>query len=776
MSQATLTSFFQVRKHLPEQQAAKRRKIVLEKAEIKNLLENEDSDDTSEEEFEDCPTDKEHFHVENSKSVISSYDSEKDDDFKDCIEAHVLNDEQESDDIEKPKHENTIDFIEDEAWEEIAANTLDATIGSRHNINTNSSEKHEDPQQKPSSLEITSSVVTSAIDNNRSYERYQCGDFSHEFGTPSPTKKKDNFKKSKKDEKEEHKWTPKKVSEPLFTIGYREKSISAKKKLNLSEKSKNVVFQKLSNLSPSKKNLDKLGSPKSNYENVNARLTHKKFASSPMKKPSFAKSLFSDSPVKVTRPDLGEALVKAKSLQAKATPAEVKAKLGKVKLADLKSRLASLSSSSLKVAEIQSAKTCKPPKISSSITLELDLPSSPAKKVPPSPHKSPYKASPRKVPAYQRFHNLARPVDRTLPLPYSYKLLAEVFRCTDTVVSMLNNRKEVINLDQLSKSVTDLLQKKWNVKYLQQILCVFPQAYKVEWKRVETRLGVSSKKELQIIPNMSYKRDLLEELNGVNDNHVRMLSQHLVERRDIFRNSLLEMVKDHHEEFLASLDPPITADRNALTSWHKDFDVDAAPEIDIAELPKEPGKVSTEDLSKGLIEKAENLAEANPKLSNLLRNATVTVKEIDNKCSENFSSPSKLSAGLAGLDPKLIAKIKAKEAARAKLEMTRNPEQIKRIARLKKLPELARLIRNLFITEKKAALEVQFACKRLTESMPYGTEKAEVEENLRMLSVETRGWLKVHLVGCAEYFKMDKTDINKVCQRLELKLKDEQEM
>jgi len=364
----------------------------------------------------------------------------------------------------------------------------------------------------------------------------------------------------------------------------------------------------------------------------------------------------------------------------------------------------------------------------------------------------------------------------TLPLPYSYKLLAEVFRCTDTVVSMLNNRKEVINLDQLSKSVTDLLQKKWNVKYLQQILCVFPQAYKVEWKRVETRLGVSSKKELQIIPNMSYKRDLLEELNGVNDNHVRMLSQHLVERRDIFRNSLLEMVKDHHEEFLASLDPPITADRNALTSWHKDFDVDAAPEIDIAELPKEPGKVSTEDLSKGLIEKAENLAEANPKLSNLLRNATVTVKEIDNKCSENFSSPSKLSAGLAGLDPKLIAKIKAKEAARAKLEMTRNPEQIKRIARLKKLPELARLIRNLFITEKKAALEVQFACKRLTESMPYGTEKAEVEENLRMLSVETRGWLKVHLVGCAEYFKMDKTDINKVCQRLELKLKDEQEM
>merc|ERR1719350_880136 len=135
-----------------------------------------------------------------------------------------------------------------------------------------------------------------------------------------------------------------------------------------------------------------------------------------------------------------------------------------------------------------------------------------------------------------------------------------------------------------------------------------------------------------------------------------------------------------------------------------------------------------------------------------------------------------MPAGLEGLNAALIEKIKAKEAARAVLEMTRNPEQIKRIAQLKKLPELARMIRNLFITEKKAALEVQFACKRLTSSLPHGTEKTQVEENMRLLAVETRGWLKIHLVGSAEYFKMDKTDINKVCKKLERKLLDEQEM
>ena len=47
---------------------------------------------------------------------------------------------------------------------------------------------------------------------------------------------------------------------------------------------------------------------------------------------------------------------------------------------------------------------------------------------------------------------------------------------------------------------------------------------------------------------------------------------------------------------------------------------------------------------------------------------------------------------------------------------------------------------------------------------------------MRMLSVESRKWLSIHLVGAAEYFKMDKTDINKVCKKLEQKLKDEQEM
>jgi len=782
MSQTTLTSFFQARKHcLPEQQAAKKRKIVLEKHEIQDILENEDSDhsDSSEEEFEEClgtPEEKdsqEHEDVEN--------ESDKDE-YKDCIDV-----------LEDPvteaiaENDESFKFEEDPEWENFANKTLDESdileVLKRNSADENeaSSSKILEKAGVPSGKETVSSVVTSALDNHRTLPRHLetvGSSSSQELGTPSPNKKRENFRKSKKDEKEDQ-WTPKKVSEPLFTIGSRDQPAkSAKKKLNLSEKSKNVVFQKLSSLSPSKKAQEKYSSPrKVDFENLGLRLTPQKSLISPYKKPGFSKNLFSDSPEKCApvKPDLTKAIQQAKTLQAKLTPAEVKAKLGKVKLSDLKSRLASLSSSSLKVAESKAKTTCVPPKIPSSITLQLDVPCSPSKRIPASPLKSTHKASPRKVPAYQRFHNLARPADRTLPLPYSYRMLGEVFRCTDTVVSMLNNRKEVINLDKVSKSVTDLMQKKWNIKYLQQILCVFPQAYKLAWERVQGRFGTNTeKRELQIRPNMAYKRDLMGELDGRIENYVKMMPEHMVERRDIFRNSLVEMVKDHHEEFLATLDPPIVANRNALTSWHRDFDVDAAPEVDTVELPEEPGKVKAEVIVKEMMGKAAGFAGVNPKLSDALLQNSIMVEDMDKAA----QSPSKSSAtaGLQGLNPALIAKIKAKEAARAKLEMTRNPEQIKRLAQLKKLPELARMIRNLFITEKKAALEVQFACKRLTSSLPHGTEKTQVEENMRLLAVETRGWLKIHLVGSAEYFKMDKTDINKVCKKLEQKLLDEQEM
>ena len=83
--------------------------------------------------------------------------------------------------------------------------------------------------------------------------------------------------------------------------------------------------------------------------------------------------------------------------------------------------------------------------------------------------------------------------------------------------------------------------------------------------------------------------------------------------------------------------------------------------------------------------------------------------------------------------------------------------------------------RHLFVMEKKAALPVDFASKKIAESLQTGIGHKEVEADLRRLCVESRGWVSVCQVGSLEYFKVGKIDVNTVCEKLSLKLQTELE-
>ena len=260
---------------------------------------------------------------------------------------------------------------------------------------------------------------------------------------------------------------------------------------------------------------------------------------------------------------------------------------------------------------------------------------------------------------------------------------------------MFHNRQERITVPKLARSTTDLMNKKWTTDHLRKILCVFPQAYKVSWRRSKVKLDT---RELVVEPNMHYKRDLMDMFDPSKPGLERgMTADTLVERRDMFRNGLLEIVKDYHEEFLASLDPPITADRRRITTWHKEFSLDILPDIDLADLPPHPDTQPAGQQTGA----AADYVNINPKLSDVLTNINTVNKNKDGEeldPSPNlFFSPTKIvqspRKALEGINPSLIAKIKAKEAAKAKLEMTRSQEQIEKIELLKKLPKLARKIK-----------------------------------------------------------------------------------
>ena len=165
-----------------------------------------------------------------------------------------------------------------------------------------------------------------------------------------------------------------------------------------------------------------------------------------------------------------------------------------------------------------------------------------------------------------------------------------------------------------------------------------------------------------------------------------MTSEDLVNRRQVFHNALLQLVKDQHSTFLASLNPPITVPDNLLTAWHKwvssliniysvlfnqlcrDFLLDQCNPIDEVPLPL-PG---LQDQALSIVKEGRESEEEGEK------------GEKENSPASS-NTPSNLPSGL-------LEKVRAKEAAKAVREMTRTAEEKKRIERLRRMPDLARLV------------------------------------------------------------------------------------
>lgn len=63
-----------------------------------------------------------------------------------------------------------------------------------------------------------------------------------------------------------------------------------------------------------------------------------------------------------------------------------------------------------------------------------------------------------------------------------------------------------------------------------------------------------------------------------------------------------------------------------------------------------------------------------------------------------------------------VSQIRAKEAQKLQAAMTRNPQQEERLAMMSRLKELARILRNVFVAEKKPALIMEVACNRVIAS------------------------------------------------------------
>lgn len=105
--------------------------------------------------------------------------------------------------------------------------------------------------------------------------------------------------------------------------------------------------------------------------------------------------------------------------------------------------------------------------------------------------------------------------------------------------------------------------------------------------------------------------------------------------------------------------------------------------------------------------------------------------------------------------------------------MTRPPNAEKEAIMYSRLPELVKVLRNIFVAEKKGVLTLEFVITKLENSFRAKLSPAELEDHLRLLCKLLPTWSSIHNVRKVDYLKLQKEiDLTKVIKRLEIMAND----
>ncbi|XP_053962244.1 DNA replication factor Cdt1 [Anastrepha ludens] len=302
-----------------------------------------------------------------------------------------------------------------------------------------------------------------------------------------------------------------------------------------------------------------------------------------------------------------------------------------------------------------------------------------------------------------------------------------------------------------------------------------------------------------------------------------MNPQVMTERLQRFTNTLLQRVLDEHEKFLLTLDPPINIPKSKVTRWHPDFDLENCSEIECAHLPQPPN-VEKYSSARDILSTARNLFNcatpmeraleryeaklkatrvAEEKANNETKIASVAIEKVEIGSKDVVSTPVKsvtsatvttvasalpetpvttataasanttgtsdaMSNLLKGVPKSLLEKIRAKQAAKALDAMTRRPSQDQEATMYSRLPELARHLRNVFITERKGVLMLDIVIKKIQNSYRACLTAQEIESHLKLMAKEVPAWVSFHEVRKSMYLKIVREmELKKVIAQLE---------
>lgn len=151
------------------------------------------------------------------------------------------------------------------------------------------------------------------------------------------------------------------------------------------------------------------------------------------------------------------------------------------------------------------------------------------------------------------------------------------------------------------------------------------------------------------------------------------------------------------------------------------------------------------------------------------KNKNLPEKKEVTKSTEEMQSKNNLKnkAALKGISQDLLNKIRQKEAKKIEESLMRDPLVDKKLAMKERLPELCRILKAYFSAERKAAIPLEDATVKLSDSYKTSLSSVQVEEHIRFMSQLVPEWISLLTVRKCAYIKINKTaDVNNVINKL----------
>lgn len=105
--------------------------------------------------------------------------------------------------------------------------------------------------------------------------------------------------------------------------------------------------------------------------------------------------------------------------------------------------------------------------------------------------------------------------------------------------------------------------------------------------------------------------------------------------------------------------------------------------------------------------------------------------------------------------------------------MTRPKYADKEISMYAQLPSMAQVLRNVFVTEKKNVLALEFVIAKLEKSFRTKMSAEDFEKHLRLMSTLLPTWITILLVRKITYIKLLKNvELSTITERLDLCAKE----